>query len=199
MTKKKEIYINVDIEADGLFPGISSMLSFGNAALDIDKNLISTFERNLELLPHATPNKETMDWWQSTPENKAAYAASRTNLVSPADAMRDYKNWLNSLDGIPIFVGYPALYDFKWIDYYTIYFLGSNPFGFSGGIDVKSFALAQLKRDKFRGTTKRNFPKKWFDPIKHTHIAIDDAIEQGAMFINMMRDNLGLPYTPLKK
>jgi hypothetical protein len=32
-------------------------------------------------------------------------------------------------------------------------------------------------------------PKEWFDPMPHTHIALDDAIEQGAMFCNMLRAN----------
>jgi hypothetical protein len=30
-------------------------------------------------------------------------------------------------------------------------------------------------------------PKNWFDKLPHTHIALDDAIEQGALFCNMMR------------
>ena len=31
--------------------------------------------------------------------------------------------------------------------------------------------------------------REWFDPIKHTHVALDDAIEQGALFCNMLRAN----------
>ena len=29
--------------------------------------------------------------------------------------------------------------------------------------------------------------------MPHTHVALDDAIEQGCILINMMRANLGLP------
>jgi hypothetical protein len=32
-------------------------------------------------------------------------------------------------------------------------------------------------------------PKHWFDQLPHTHIALDDAIEQGALFCNMLREN----------
>ena len=39
---------------------------------------------------------------------------------------------------------------------------------------------------------KRTMPKHWFDDLPHTHVAIDDAIEQGAMFINMMRETRGM-------
>ena len=33
----------------------------------------------------------------------------------------------------------------------------------------------------YRDSTKRNMPRKWFDPIPHTHVALDDAIGQGAL------------------
>jgi hypothetical protein len=32
-------------------------------------------------------------------------------------------------------------------------------------------------------------PKSWFDDIPHTHTALDDAIEQGALFCNMLMEN----------
>ena len=33
-------------------------------------------------------------------------------------------------------------------------------------------------------------PRRWFDPLPHTHEALDDAIEQGALFCNMLAENL---------
>lgn len=190
---KTEIYCMTDVEADGKAPGLSNMLSFATAAFDINKNLVGTFEANLELLPNATPNPETMMFWNSSPENQAAYAKTRLNLESPEDAINRYFNWLLKLPGTPIFVGYPAVYDFKWIDYYFNLVLDNNPFGFSRAIDVKTFAWSMLKSEKFQATSKRNMPKEWFDDLPHTHVAIDDAIEQGAMFINMLRAHRDLP------
>lgn len=181
-----------DIEADGNFPGLSSMLSFATAAFDIDKNLLGTFEVNLDLLPNAKPSTDTMKFWNSTELTKKAYAATRVNTVDPKVAMERYKEWLASLGGITIFVGYPAAYDFKWIDYYFHNFVGDNPYGFSKVIDVKSFAWSEIG-GRFTRCTKRNMPKEWFDDFPHTHVAIDDAIEQGAMFINMLRSVRGLP------
>ena len=32
-------------------------------------------------------------------------------------------------------------------------------------------------------------PQRWFDPHRHTHVALDDAIEQGALFINMLHED----------
>ena len=47
--------------------------------------------------------------------------------------------------------------------------------------------MALLKKD-YRETTKRNMPKHWFDDLPHTHNALDDAIEQGALFCNMLAE-----------
>jgi len=30
-------------------------------------------------------------------------------------------------------------------------------------------------------------PAEWFDPVPHTHVALDDAIEQGRLFCNMLK------------
>lgn len=34
-------------------------------------------------------------------------------------------------------------------------------------------------------------PKRWFGRLPHTHRALDDAIEQGVLFCNMLTENLG--------
>ena len=64
-------------------------------------------------------------------------------------------------------------------------FTGENPFSHSA-LDIKTLAMALLNID-YRAATKRNMPREWFDDLPHTHIALDDAIEQGAMFCNMLR------------
>ena len=38
---------------------------------------------------------------------------------------------------------------------------------------------------------------EWIDEnLPHTHVALDDAIEQGCILINMIRANLELPRIP---
>jgi hypothetical protein len=48
--------------------------------------------------------------------------------------------------------------------------------------------MAVLKSN-YRESTKRNMPKRWFDNFPHTHVALSDAIEQGALFCNMLKEN----------
>jgi len=85
---------------------------------------------------------------------------------------------------------HPETFDFMFVYWYLIRFVGESPFGFVG-LDIKTYAMAMLKQQEYRGCVKRKFPKRWFDPHPHTHVALDDAIEQGALFCNMLAENLG--------
>ena len=176
-----EIYVSTDIEADGPIPGPHSMLSVASAAYNADKTLVSTFTRNLELLPGASPHPKTAEWWKTQPE---AWAACRRDPVEPARAMRDYVDWCRGLPGKPVFVGYPASYDFMFVYWYVMKFVGESPFSHSA-LDIKTFAMCMLGTD-FRDSTKKKMPHRWFDDLPHTHVALDDALGQGALFCNML-------------
>jgi hypothetical protein len=104
--------------------------------------------------------------------------------------MSDYLAWLKTLPGKLVFVAYPAAYDFLFVYWYLIRFTGESPFSHSA-LDIKTFAMALLGRD-YRESTKRNMPRRWFDQLPHSHVALDDAIEQGALFCNMLRERPAL-------
>ena len=53
---------------------------------------------------------------------------------------------------------------------------------------LASNVLIEVTDGRFTAV-KRNMPRKWFDDLPHTHGALDDAIEQGALFCNMLKDN----------
>lgn len=182
---KEEIYISTDVEADGPIPGPHSMLSFGCAAFSAEGELLSTFTANLDLLEGATGHPETMAWWAGEPE---AWALTRSNPQPPAAAMANYLAWLKGLPGKPVFVGYPVAYDFLFVYWYLIRFTGESPFSHSA-LDIKTFAMAMLKLP-YRDSTKRHMPKRWFPASPHTHVALDDAIEQGQLFCNMLAEHL---------
>jgi hypothetical protein len=38
----------------------------------------------------------------------------------------------------------------------------------------------------YRDSVKRNMPREWFSKARHTHVALDDAIEQGQLFCAML-------------
>ncbi|QDU36533.1 hypothetical protein Mal4_08200 [Maioricimonas rarisocia] len=178
-----EIYISTDVETDGPIPGPHSMLSLGSAAYRADKTLVSTFEVNFETLPDSTGHPDTMEWWQKHPK---AWKDCRIDPQPPDQAMQRYVDWLEQLPGKPVFVAYPAGFDFLFVYWYLMRFVGRSPFSHSA-LDMKSFAMA-LMGTGFRDSTKRNMPGRWFDRLPHTHRALDDAIEQGALFCNMLAE-----------
>ncbi len=135
MRRKKampEIYVSTDIEADGPIPGPNSMLSFASAAYTADKTLLSTFSANLLTLPGAVADPKTMEWWKTQPD---AWAQCRRDPQQPQTAMPAYVSWLKALPGTPVFVAYPAAYDFMFVYWYLIRFAGESPFSFSA-LDV---------------------------------------------------------------
>lgn len=181
MTDSNELYVSTDIETDGPTPGLNSMLSIGSAAYSRDKRLIASFTVNLETLPDSQPHPVTRRWWQGQPE---AWAACRTDPQPPHHAMARYREWLAGLPAAPVFVAYPATFDFAFVSYYLMRFTGDNPFGFAG-LDIKSYAMA-LSGLAFRDTTRRWLPSRLFDDMPHTHVALDDAKEQGTLFCNLL-------------
>lgn len=179
-----EIYVSTDVETDGPLAGRHSMLSIGSAAYTAAKQLLGTFAANLETLPGAMPDPKTAAWWETQPE---AWAACRVDLEPPATAMRRYLDWIRSLPGKPVFVAYPTAFDFPFVYWYLMEFVGENPFGYSA-IDIKTYSMAMLRRD-YRASGKQAMPREWFDAAPHTHVALDDALEQGRLFCNMLKAN----------
>ena len=180
----QEIYVSTDVEADGPIPGPHSMLSVASAAFSAEGRLVATFSANLELLEGATGHPGTMAWWD---KNQAAWAHTRTELQSPSRAMQEYVVWLKALPARPVFVGYPAAYDFLFVYWYLLRFAGESPFGHSA-LDIKTYAMSLLGLP-YGQSTKRNLPARWLSALPpHTHIALDDAIEQGQLFCNMIAE-----------
>jgi 3' exoribonuclease, RNase T-like len=186
MSPKPEIFFSVDVETDGPIPGPHSMLSLGCASFNEEGKQLGAFSVNLETLPGASGDPDTMKWWQTQPE---AWGACRKDLEDPKTAMNEFVSWVKTFGGSPVFVGYPAGFDFLFVYWYIKYHGLESPFSFSA-LDIKTYAMAVLKTG-YRESTKKNWPKRWFqDTGKHSHVAVEDAIEQGLLFMNIRRENL---------
>lgn len=177
-----ETYISVDIEADGPIPGKNNLLSIGAVAFSQGAEEIGEFSVNLLPLTGATPDVDTMAWWTKHPE---AYAATQTDRCSAPIAMGDFRQWISCFVR-PVFVAYPAGFDFTFVHWYFHRFLNQDPFGFQA-LDLKSYAMA-LMGSEFKKTAKNTMPKEWFEDLEkhHSHIAVEDAREQGRLFMKML-------------
>ena len=182
---KNEVYVSVDVESDGPIPGPHSMLSFGAVAFDSAGNEISHFEANLEALEGASGHPATMTWWETQPQ---AWEACRRDQKPASNAMKEFHSWLKSLPGNPVFVGFPVAFDFMFVYWYLMKFVGDSPFSHSA-LDIKTLAWTKLGGN-YRRATKRNMPKNWFTPgLPHNHVALDDAREQGHLFFNIRKSS----------
>lgn len=184
-----EIYVSVDIETDGPIPGANSMLSLGAVALDATGTELSTFTINFVELQDAAPDPSTMEWWAKQP--RPIWEAARQDPQPPLPAMRRFRAWVEALQDAygktPVFVGYPTGFDFLFVYWYLVKFTGGSPFSFSA-IDIKTYAMAKLMVP-YRSINKKELKRFVPKDLKHTHIALDDAREQGQMFINLL--NMG--------
>jgi len=178
----REIYVSTDIEADGPIPGPNSMLSIGSAAFTADGTMLGTFSANLEPLPGASSDPVTMEWWA---QNADAWATVRSNPEPPDVAMHRYEHWLRELPGQPVFAGYPGGYDFMFVHWYLVRYTGASPFGLRA-IDVRTYAMAVLGRP-YQACGRERVAPLFGPPRVHTHVAVEDAIEQGEIFCALIQ------------
>lgn len=185
--KREELYFSVDIETDGPIPGCNSMLSFGCVVFTENGEEISSFEANLEILKKAAADPDTMKWWKTQPE---AWKACRRNLQEPHKALQSFVIWVEKVCADkykPVMVCMPSGFDFLFMYWYMIKFAGKSPFSFSC-VDMRTYVMA-MRKTEYKKTGKRYWPKRWFPKLSHTHVAVEDAREQGITFINMMKEN----------
>lgn len=169
---RDEVYISVDIEASGPIPGEYSMLSLGACVVgEASKTFYSEFKPISEKYVH-----EAVD------VSKLSLEKLKSSGVEPELGMREFENWIKevSSEKRPVFTAFNATFDWMFVAYYFHRFLGRNPFGISG-LDIKAYYMGKFDTS-WSETAKRNFDKRFLSSKKHTHNALDDAIEQAEIF-----------------
>ncbi|MGH7118805.1 MAG: 3'-5' exonuclease [Acetobacteraceae bacterium] len=178
----REVYISVDVEAAGPFPPTYSLLSLGAAVVDD---------------PHATFYVEL----RPVNENSVPGALKVVGRTlqdfaqsgrDPKEAMASFGDWLGSVAPAakPVFVGFNAVFDWAFINFYFHQYLGANPFGI-GGIDIKSYYMG-LRGCTWEDTRSRRIPNEFKgSSLRDTHNALDDAIEQAELFRRMREKSAG--------
>ena len=65
-------------------------------------------------------------------------------------------------------------------------FVGDSAFR-RRAIDVKTLAMVAMGKG-YRRAVKARMPRHWHAVARHTHVAVDDAIKQGELFMNIVRE-----------
>jgi DNA polymerase III alpha subunit (gram-positive type) len=186
MIEDNQIYVAVDIEADGPTPGLYSMLSIGAVATTANEE-VSRFYRKLSALPEAMTDPATMEWWKTQSE---AWEEVNTDVESPEIVIKDFCEWVESLGAEPVFVAHPIALDYTFVSWY-LYKFAYNPFNDDKNamrtFDLTSFiagkynlALNDAKRPKLPLVLTTGM-------LEHTHKAIDDAIGYGVLIRNALK------------
>jgi DNA polymerase III epsilon subunit-like protein len=186
---RPDVYISVDVEADGPVPGPYSMLSVGAAVagwFDGTSFVAADPARQVfyrELRPVGT---------EVDPEALAVSGLDRDRLLregaDPAEAMAEFVAWVREVADAhrPVVVAYPAVFDWMFLYWYLVRFTGASPFGHSGCLDVKTM-YAVKARVPFGQAVKGAMPARLRPTRQHTHHALDDAVEQAELFANVFR------------
>lgn len=173
MNSKREVFISVDIETAGPIPGEYSLLTIGACNVADDTQ---TFACQLKPITH-----------KADPKALEVTGLSLDRLeregLDPADAMRQFRDWINhvvGVNGVPVFVGFNAAFDWSFVNYYFYKYVGENPFGFAA-LDIKSLYMGAA-RSTWDQTRSSQIAAALHPTRKGDHEALHDAQYQAELF-----------------
>lgn len=193
----QQVYIVVDIEADGPVPGQYSMLSLAAVATTPEAE-IGRFYRKLRALPEAVQEPNTMRWWNTEPK---AWEEVQTGAEDPSVVISDFVAWVESLDKQLIFVASPIALDYSFVGWYLMRFVGRNPFSNEHNavrtLDIRSFISGKYGLT-FDNSSRNKLPDALTHVMpQHTHKAIDDAVGYANLLRHILiMDALSTPTLP---
>ncbi|BBB68135.1 hypothetical protein UNDYM_3882 [Undibacterium sp. YM2] len=185
--KLPEIFIAVDVEADGPIPGPYSMISLGMAVAGHPE---LTFYTELK------PISDEFD-----PAALAVSGLDRQHLIDHAPeaavAIRAAYDWVNSLRkiGRPVFLAAPAVWDGMFVHWYFMRYVGASPFGSTGsGVDLRSYWMGLTGCEWVESRKGKIKYALNLEGLPHTHHAGEDAAELAQVFAAVLKSrSAGLP------
>lgn len=103
--------------------------------------------------------------------------------LDAAEAMHQFRDWIHRIartDGVPIFVGFNAAFDWSFVNYYFHKFVGENPFGFAA-LDIKSLYMGAAG-STWEQTRSSQIALALHPKRKGNHEALHDAQYQAELF-----------------
>ena len=166
-----EVYVSVDIETS--VPGEYSLLSLGACLVtDIDRTFYC------ELKPTGLKSNP-----RAVKVSKLSLSSLERDGLEPTKAMSDFAEWLAGVKGEDdklVFVGLNAPFDWSFVNYYFIKYLGSNPFGFTA-LDLKAYYMGAMKCS-WGDTAGHKIAAALSPQRKGNHNALVDAQYQAELF-----------------
>lgn len=185
-----DFYISVDVETDGPIPGSYSMLSFALVAAGTYDG--RQFKRPssysdffyCELKPISNRFQQ-----EALAINKLNRNQLKKSGTDPKIAMNRAFEWIyeRANGSQPVLVAYPLSFDWTWLFWYFSEFCDrGSPFNYSRCFDIKT-ALSVKSGLPISSSGRSKLPSFLTSQTKHTHHAVDDAIEQAEIFANIFQ------------
>jgi DNA polymerase III alpha subunit (gram-positive type) len=174
---QQEIFISVDVETDGMVPGDFSMTEIGAVVVGKPEQSFEAYLRPISerVIPAAAVvGKKNRKWLMENGED-------------PATVMMRFAEWVKSCvpDGArPVFIGYNAAFDWMFVHWYFIHFIGENPFGYSA-LDIKSYYAGLAHVESWADTGMKKLPPEYAPTRELSHSAKDAALQQAEIFEKM--------------
>lgn len=175
-----ELYVAVDVEADGPIPGPYSMISLGMAVVG---------RPELAFYSEVRPISDEFD-----PRALAVSGLDRDRLLREApaaeEAMRAAARWVDGLRriGRPVFLAAPAVWDGMFVHWYFVRFVGRSPFGMTGsGVDLRSYWMGMTGGEWAHTRKSAIKAALGLRGLPHTHHAGEDAAELAQIFDAVLR------------
>ena len=170
-----ETYISVDIETTGLIVGEDNISSIGACVVG---NVKDKFY--IELKPFTDKFRQ-----ESVDVSGLSIEYLKENGTDIVYGLNKFREWVEKHER-PVFVGFPLCFDMAFTHQYFLKYLGKDPFGrTSAGVDIKTFAMVVLNCE-CRDTVKKKLKERIAWEGKHSHNALDDAIEQANLFQRLL-------------
>lgn len=183
-----DVYLSLDVEADGPIPGRYSMLSLGlcvagrydGRCFEASDPTAQTFYRELQ------PAGEEVNTEALAVAGLDRERLSREGIPAP-QAMAETAAWIGEVAGAdrPVICAFPAAFDWCFFWWYMVAFGPTEPpLSFSSCLDMKTMLAVRGGRTLSR-SGKDQLPPELRPSHPHTHNALDDAIEQADIFARL--------------
>ncbi len=168
-----DVYICVDVETAGPIPVDYSLLSIG--ACDVLHPEANFYVELKPINDNCTPEAYVV--------HKLSIERLAEEGIPPVTAMQRFEEWINATVPVghsPVFVGFNAAFDWAFVNYYFLHYLGRNPFGHAA-LDIKAYYMGKTGV-QWSETAWRMISPQWDEKLSLTHHALQDAQDQAKLF-----------------
>jgi hypothetical protein len=185
-----DVYFSADVETDGPIPGPFSILSFAlvlagtfdGRKFTPPQDYRQSFYR--ELKPISNDFQREALHVNGLDRDRLLVEGER-----PETAMTEAARWIHGIveHGKPILVAYPLSFDWSWLYwYFTRFSAQGSPFNHSLCFDIKT-AFAVKAGIPISEAGKSRLLPSLRPQNRHTHHALDDAVEQAEIFARVFQ------------